>query len=171
MMEAPAPAADAVGTLGIRSDVRPPERVARPVQSWPCMRAESTLRGCSVAIGVADAWFGDSVRRTLERDGIRASVHISLVSLLEGLAGERPDACLLDVDLGTTGPEDLAESVRRSAPGLPVLLLSVGLLPLTVPGTGGLRVLPIPIRRTELLAALTRLLEKRGESGMTPPLP
>ncbi|MFB3906983.1 MAG: response regulator [Candidatus Eisenbacteria bacterium] len=116
----------------------------------------SRLRGRVVAGAVHDPGFREALRRRLEREEAKVSLHEEVATLRAGIERLHPDVCILDFDLADSGGADLARQAR--ALGIPVVLVSAHLLPLENPFPEGLPTLTLPFGRKALLDLLTQVL-------------
>ncbi|WP_433831128.1 response regulator transcription factor [Actinoplanes sp. CA-015351] len=71
-----------------------------------------------------DPTVSDVVRRYLEQDGCRVRLAADGPSALAAVDAERPDLVVLDLMLGGLGGLEVCRRLRRTQPGLPVVMLT-----------------------------------------------
>lgn len=110
-----------------------------------------------------DPAVGDSLRRSLTFNGYHVAVVTNGAAALEAIAGDRPDAVVLDINMPVMDGLDVCRSLRTSGDDLPVLMLTardevrdrvLGL------DAGADDYLPKPFALEELLARLRALLRR-----------
>jgi CheY-like chemotaxis protein len=114
----------------------------------------SRLRGRCILVGVADEPLREALTRTLEREGATVTSCATSASVLDAIAPQTPDLCLLDVDLRDPGHGDVAAVIKEIAPRLPIVLVSAHLFEADVHRHGDYPILPLPFRKPQLLAVL-----------------
>lgn len=110
-----------------------------------------------------DPAVGDSLRRSLTFNGYDVTVVTDGAAALEAIAGDRPDAVVLDINMPVMDGLDVCRSLRTAGDDLPVLMLTardevrdrvLGL------DAGADDYLPKPFALEELLARLRALLRR-----------
>ncbi|HTR83554.1 MAG TPA: response regulator [Reyranella sp.] len=119
---------------------------------------------CDVLVVDDDVMLGETIARSLSRNGIRTRAVHSGSSALKVLEKERPRVAVLDYELpDTTGPE-LAQKLHEALPDISILLMSgaIGHVDRKTLEQCGIKVfLNKPVPLAPLNQAVMRLLKTR----------